>query len=215
MPATAPPQPPVTPCFPAAQLGKWRVPEKPLPQDALAKPRNETCPLAASPQPAKFYTQYECAICGTRIGDKHDANFVGHHPCVHRSTCQKPSCIYAYYGTAHGWASPYDDARPLYCQAAGCGRRIKAWYSYRAVLGEGENSDVVWARGIEDPVKVREYEQAVKKRREEEKKEYAMAGKQKQEKKKDKKHKVHSDVSCMEISAFFCYIFCCCGNVLD
>jgi hypothetical protein len=62
----------------------------------------------------------------------------------------------------HGWASPYDDARPLYCQAAGCGQRIKAWYSCRAVLGEGENSDVVWAMGIEDPVKLREYQQAVK-----------------------------------------------------
>jgi hypothetical protein len=129
---------------------------------------------------------------------------------MHRSTCQKPSCIRAYYGTCHGWASPYNDARPLYCQAAGCGRQIKAWCSYRAVLGEGENNDVVWAIGIEDPVKMRE-------RREEEKKEYAMAGKQKKKKKKkkDKKPKVHSDVSWMEILAFSCYIFCCCGNVLD
>ncbi|KAK4098115.1 hypothetical protein N658DRAFT_488646 [Parathielavia hyrcaniae] len=61
-------------------------------------------PLAASPYPAKFYSQYRCAVCRTQIGDAHGADFVGHMPCSHRSTCLKSSCIRAYYGKdARAW----------------------------------------------------------------------------------------------------------------
>jgi hypothetical protein len=155
--------------------------------------------LAASAQPAKFYSQYECAICHARIADQHGADFVGHHPCRHRATCPRSSCVRAYYGTSRKWASPYTGKRPLYCQAAGCGRRIEEWCAYQAKLAPSNKA--VFAIGVVDPRRVKAHKKAVKKRDKE-------ARKEKKEK-VNKEKKERREGGCDGVSTLASVLLCC------
>ncbi|KAL2127578.1 hypothetical protein VTI74DRAFT_10466 [Chaetomium olivicolor] len=125
MPRTEIPPYPVHHMFPLVELPP--KPETPLPQNPFAPPPKETRPLAASPQPAKFYSQYQCAICDGPIATSHGANFIGNVPCLHRATCTRSSCVRTYYGTSKQWATPYKGRKKLYCQASGCGKEIEGW----------------------------------------------------------------------------------------
>ncbi|KAL1839899.1 hypothetical protein VTJ49DRAFT_1034 [Mycothermus thermophilus] len=133
--------------FPTAYLDHRRQPEpvitSPDPSVSTTNPSKPnpkptpTHPLAANPHPPAFYSQYTCPICTTPIATAHEANFVGHTPCLHRGTCPKPKCIKAYYGRSsrgRPWGSSYAGGQTLYCQAAGCGERIEGWTLVKAVL---------------------------------------------------------------------------------
>jgi hypothetical protein len=157
------PEPPV---FATAYLDHRRVPEVPLPRTLLDTPPKKAHPLAASAQPAEFYTQYKCPICRTTIAEKHGADFIGHYPCRHRGPCPKSRCIRAYYGTSKKWATPYSGTKPLYCQAAGCGRKIEGWCYVKAIItpqGKG-----VLPISVRDPALDKAWDKARAKRAEEE-----------------------------------------------
>jgi hypothetical protein len=208
MPTTDAPTYPTTPTFGRAFLDHLRKPETPLPQDPSTKPPKPTSPLAASPQPAKFYSQYKCAICNTRIADQEDADFIGHHPCRHRSTCQKPSCVRAYYGTPNKWATPYTGTTPLYCQASGCGRQIEEWCAYHAQLAQSGNA--CFAIGMVDPKRMEAYQKAVKEREKEAKRERKEKKKKEKKEKKERRGSGCDGVDCLAGTLLCCsFVFCC------
>ncbi|KAK4149913.1 hypothetical protein C8A00DRAFT_46580 [Chaetomidium leptoderma] len=202
-------------------LDERRVPETPPPpQNPLASPPKKTRPLAASAQPAEFYSQYQCPICGTRIADEHGANFIGHGSCLHRGTCTKPECIHAYYGTDKKWASPYKGCKTLYCQAAGCGKQIEEWCFVEAKMWK--SGKIVFANHKIDPEVERAYYSARNELFERKDEEKAQEGKpemkkeSKEKKRKERKEKKSKDETWCEAdsltgSRFWdnCLMICC------
>ncbi|KAK4245860.1 hypothetical protein C7999DRAFT_15966 [Corynascus novoguineensis] len=169
---------PDLPIFATAYLDHRRVPEPTLPSRNDPTGKNttnnqnkknttgKTRPLAASRHPAAFYSQYKCPICGVTIAEEDGADFVGHAPCLHRGPCARSGCVRAYYGTSRKWGAKGDTAsiKPLYCQAAGCGRRIEGWCLARAVMSQ--TGRAVVPLSVRDPKVEREWERANAKLRE-------------------------------------------------
>ncbi|KAH6857028.1 hypothetical protein B0I37DRAFT_403461 [Chaetomium sp. MPI-CAGE-AT-0009] len=181
MPSTTPlPAVPHPPVFQTAFLDDRRVPETVPKHPTDNNPREKTRPLAASPHPAEFYSQYRCPVCRTTIAEKHGADFIGHTPCLHRGTCPRSSCIRAYYGTGGKWASPYEGTTPLFCQAAGCGRRIDGWCFARAVVTP--SGGAVLPMSVEDPALRKAWEKERAKREREERKEMETDNREKEKK---------------------------------
>ncbi|KAK3290538.1 uncharacterized protein B0H64DRAFT_452691 [Chaetomium fimeti] len=165
-PLPAVPHPPV---FHTAFLDDRRRPEPTLSKAQTEDAPKKTRPLAASPMPAEFYSQYQCPVCHKAIAEKHGADFIGHTPCLHRGPCPRSSCIRAYYGTGGKWATPYEGTKPLFCQAAGCGRRIDGWCFAKAVMTP--SGGAVLPMSVVDPALQKAFEKAKAKRDKEEKRE--------------------------------------------
>lgn len=200
------PRPPI---FPTVYLDDRRVPEPTLPKHPTENPpTKETHPLAASPQPAEFYSQYKCPVCHATIAEAHGADFVGHTPCLHRGPCPRWGCVRAYYGTSRKWNTSYEGSKPLYCQAAGCGRRIEGWWYAKAVFSPERNGVIPLA--VQDPALERVWEKARKKEMAEREKEERREKKIKKLKdKQDRGPLVEDRLQCFVLMATGCGLLCC------
>ncbi|KAL2120168.1 hypothetical protein VTJ04DRAFT_4194 [Mycothermus thermophilus] len=224
-----PSYPPVL-LFPPAYLDHRRQPEPVISELGPSAPSyappakvKESRPLAASPTPARFYSQYKCPICNCTIAEAHGADYVGHTPCLHRGPCPNPKCIKAYYGRSSGgrpWAIPYEGSQPLYCQAAGCGRRIDGWTLVKAVMAPSRTA--VMPVVVTDPELEKKMELARKRR-------YEVAMTEEQRRQREERRKKESEwgkfkrgckkasrgtlQGCILTSCCFCMILC--GGAMD
>jgi hypothetical protein len=190
-------------------LDDRRVPEPTLPKHLTENPPpKKTRPLAASPQPAEFYSQYQCPVCHATIAEAHGADFIGHTPCLHRGPCPRWSCVRTYYGTSRKWNISYKGNQPLYCQAAGCGRKIEGWWYVKAVISPERRGVIPLA--VQDPALEKAWEKVMKKEKAKREKEERMEEKIK--KLKDKKERgplVQDRLQLFVCIATGCGMICC------
>ncbi|KXX80022.1 hypothetical protein MMYC01_203432 [Madurella mycetomatis] len=212
--ALLPPHPYVT-TFPPTYLDLLPAEE---PQSTAAtqptRPPSKHRPLAASPQPAAYYSQIKCPICKTHIADADGRNFIGNIACLHRGPCTNPKCIAAYYGVRDKWAFPYKGKKPLYCQAPGCrNREIKEWCLVECRLDPAYGC--VRNNGTIHPNAMNEYEKAKEEQWAREKKEEKRLQKEK-EKERARYHDNDTSTGSRCLDCIIALALCCtCGALLD
>ncbi|KAH6631381.1 hypothetical protein F5144DRAFT_647965 [Chaetomium tenue] len=138
------------------------------------------------------------------------ADFIGHAPCLHRGTCPRASCIRAYYGSSRQWALPYDGGKPLFCQAAGCGRRIEAWCFVKAVASPRMGRVVALPQG--DPV-VEKAERKARMREWDREREREVREERRERKEREKREKENRQPLCGERMDCFLGTALLCGTV--